>query len=545
MPRPTFPVLVLLALWLLPACRTVPNPGYNPEYCEGDEDCENGWTCDIPNNTCVLPSGTECSNSGDCARVDEPICDLAAEPSTCRGCSDNQECADKNAGTPFCSPDGACTADVPPACFDSDDCTASATAPICDTVAGVCESCNDGGGDAACEMRDGGNAPFCVTDGAGAGACASCLDNTHCTADAPVCNAAAGTCSACKEHSDCAAYSGVCDAGACADESEVVYVQQMNSADTNDCSKDMPCTTINRGLAVVAADNQSKHFIRILDSANYSENITVNGVTLSLIGNDDTRITGGIDNQPTITVAAGSILTLDTMTVRSAANSSTGIQCLASTSSVQLDRVIVEDNPGFGIEVSGCLLAVARSLIANNRSGGITITSAGFDITNSFIAGNGSATSQVGGVIITNSTSRTPQRFAFNTVVDNLTGSTAAASGVACTVPAADIEAGNVATTSSIIRHGSASKPATFGNCEWVHSNIEAIPLDPPSTNIDDPCTIAYDSEDLPRIGNTSPCRNSGEPGTGIDIDYDGDPRPDGSGTDKPDMGADEIVETP
>jgi hypothetical protein len=542
MPRPTFHVLVLLALWLLPACRTVPNPG----YCEGDPDCEEGWTCDVPNNTCLPPSGAECSNDTECTREDEPICDLAASPRACRGCASTRECMDKDPTRPFCSPDGACLNEMPPDCMASEDCTAVPTLPICDTIAGECKRCNDAGGNTACEERDNGSAPFCLMDGENIGACVQCLESMHCTeATAPVCDPNTKTCGDCKAHSDCDAFSGVCSSGGCAPESEIVYVQQMNSSDTNDCSKAAPCTTINRAVAVVNADKQNKHFIRILDSVNYGENITLNGVALSIVGNDDTRITAPTDNRPAITVEAGTSLTLDTLAVRSVGNNAPGIQCLASSSSVQLDGVIVHDNPGYGIEVSGCPLTVKRSLITGNESGGITVTGAGFDITNSFIVGNGSTTSEVGGVVITNSTSKTPQRFAFNTVLDNLVGAGAAASGVACTVLAADIDDGKISATSSIIRRGSASKPATSGNCVWVYSNIEEIPLTPPTTNIDDPCTIAYDSDDLPRIGNTSPCRNSGESGTGIDTDYDGQLRPDGSGADKPDMGADEIVAPP
>jgi hypothetical protein len=311
----------------------------------------------------------------------------------------------KNPGMPFCSPSGACTAEMPPACFDSDDCTASATAPICDTTAGECTSCTDADGDAACELRDNGNAPYCVTEGASAGACAACLDSTHCTEAAPVCDAAAGTCGACKEHSDCAEFSGVCDAGVCADESEVVYVREMNSSDVNDCSRGTPCTTITRGLAAVATDNQNKHFIRILDNANYS-GISLSNVTVSIIGSNGTRITAITDSQPAITVGAETSLTLDTLTIRSIGINADGVSCRQINSTLRVENVIIRDNANLGIDINSCRLEVARSVISGNLGGGIKISDAAFTITNSYIIDNGSETAPFGGIQILNGLTR-------------------------------------------------------------------------------------------------------------------------------------------
>jgi hypothetical protein len=103
--------------------------------------------------------------------------------------------------------------------------------------------------------------------------------------------------------------------------------------------------------------------------------------------------------------------------------------------------------------------------------------------------------------------------------------------------------------TSNILRGGTGGLALLKReSCDWVHSDIEEIPADlmaAEKNNIDDDCMIAPGVGILPRIDAASMCKEGGEPGTGIDIDYDGDPRPDGSGADKPDMGADEIVESP
>ena len=63
------------------------------------------------------------------------------------------------------------------------------------------------------------------------------------------------------------------------------------------------------------------------------------------------------------------------------------------------------------------------------------------------------------------------------------------------------------------------------------------------ANNYDD-CGLADDGSGLYRFTAGSPCDNGGEADTGINVDYEGQPRPATPGT-APDMGADEIVATP
>jgi hypothetical protein len=493
--------------------------------CDSNEECRapgrEDWVCNA-DHACEPPAtDMDCSDHGEC-NMAAPYCD--PETMRCRTCSDGTECKAVDEETPICNIDGQCVA----GCGSDMDC--DRVSPVCNMTTGVCGPCSGAGLNETCMMREEG-ADYCSD-----GACVACTDNAHCEDyKLPVCGAM-NECVGCTQHSDCERFSKVCGGnGACAAEAEVIYVSDTNGLDTNDCSKGAPCKTIGHALTLVTATRQ---FIRILDGANYTENLTINGV-ITIIGTPAARITGRTDNQPAIIVGVGSSVTLDTLIVQSSGIGADthGIQCFASNSTVTLSGVTVRDNPGAGFDIAGCLLTVKRSLVTGNENGGIRLGEAGFDITNSFIVGNGSATSQVGGVIIVNSTSKTPQRFAFNTVVDNVVGAAAVASGVACTVADADIEAGTVVTTSSIIRRGAASKPASSGNCVWVHSNVEGIDTTPPTTNIDDSCMIEYDVEELPRVGASSPCNDGGEPSTGIVDDYDGGKRSDTT----PDMGADEI----
>jgi hypothetical protein len=544
MQRPTFHalghVLVLLVLWLLPACRTI----QNPDYCAGNTDCDDGWTCDMDMNRCVPPPGAGCGSDAECLLDVEPICDLDAEMPTCRACFSSEECRAKNGTTPFCNTNtGRCTQEVPPDCTISTDCTMPA-APICDTGVGECESCNDGGGDAACEARNGDAAPFCVTQGDGVGSCAQCLDSAACTADAPVCDPTARTCGACKEHSDCAAFSGVCDAGACAPESAVVYVAK-SGTDSGDCTMGAPCLTLPYARDEVQADNSNKHFIRILDVDNYAGTsggaLTLTNIDISIIAAGAT-ITSIDNNRPIIDVGANTDITLDGVTIRAAGTGVDGVRCQSTGSRVRLEDVLVNGNQNIGVNMSGgCELIIERSVISGNLAGGIKISDAAFTITNTYIVDNGNGAALFGGIQILNGVMAETQILSFNTILNNNATGAADARGVDCSLPGIN----PLRATSNIIRGGSGGTALLKrANCDWVHSNIEGLPADlmvAEKNNLDDPCDIAPGADNLPRIGSASMCKERGEPGTGIDIDYDGDVRPDGSGADKPDMGADEL----
>jgi hypothetical protein len=526
MPRPTSHALVLLSLWLLAACRTTPNP----EYCDAENDqCAMtglGWTCDMGMNRCVPPPGAACTGNGDCERPAEPICDVGAEPAACRGCMNGTECEERSPDTPICSSNGECI----DGCRNLVDCNRAN--PICDTSTGVCGPCTGTGPDDTCMARDDG-ANYC-----NGSSCVECLDNTHCNEARPICDGT-NTCAVCKEHSDCAAYSGVCgDDGACAAEAAVVYVRQMNSADTNDCSKGSPCTTIGRALMVVGGDTENKKFIRILDSANYSENLTLNGVTVSIIGNDGTRITGGIDNQPTISVGAASTIALETLTIRSTGINANGLQCGSGNSHVRLERIIVNDNEGIGVNISGgCELVLERSVIAGNLDGGIKLVDAPFTIANNYILNNGDVSSLFGGIQIFNGVTATPQVFAFNTILNNDASTTADTRGVDCDLPGAS----PLTATGNILRGGSGGVALLKrDNCNWDHSNIEGLPQElMDGTNIDDAtCLAAPDQNGVARLSGGTPCDNAAAPVEGVIIDYDGDDR----SAETPDMGADELM---
>jgi Right handed beta helix region len=444
----------------------------------------------------------------------------------------------KNQETPFCSPSGACIDMMPPQCVDSDGCAQTPLTPICDTDVGMCKGCDEVDDQDACEALQEGAVPYCAGDGS----CAACLEHDHCGSDAPVCDPDAKTCGACKQHSDCVLRSDVCGGdGKCIPASEVVYVAKSGS-DNGDCIQGAPCASLPYARDKVQTDNLNKHVIRILDADNYAGTaggaFTLSGIDVTIFAVGAT-LTSIDNNRPVIDIGVNTDLTLDGVIVNTNASGADGVRCQSSDSRVTLQKVTVTGNRGVGINVSGgCELIADRSLISGNLGGGIKILGAPFTITNNYILDNGGTSSSFGGIQILNSDGGATQVLAFNTIWNNNASSTADTRGVDCDLPGGS----PLTATSNILRGGSGGLGLLKrDNCDWVYSSIEGLPVDlMRDGNIDDACNLTPDAANLPRIDAVSMCKESGEPGTGIGIDYDGDLRPDGSDTDKPDIGADE-----
>ncbi|MBI5543816.1 MAG: hypothetical protein HY901_08020, partial [Deltaproteobacteria bacterium] len=101
---------------------------------------------------------------------------------------------------PKCNP----TAGLCVECLDESDCTA--TAPICDSSTMACRVCQ------ASDCT--GAKAICETEGANAGNCVECTssDSSACEAPTPYCDLASERCVECRDASDCSAGTPICDA---------------------------------------------------------------------------------------------------------------------------------------------------------------------------------------------------------------------------------------------------------------------------------------------------------------------------------------------
>jgi len=507
--------VVLIAVGLFGCKRT------NELYCDDSTPCARG-VCNVDTNECEQTGDTPdaattdapvCNSSLECVDDGQPICDDTS--GACRGCLASPECAAKDEATPECTGDGRCVE-----CTDHAQCT-DAPEPICRDDA--CAPCASGG---------------------------ECIDRDPA---APVC-APTGACVQCWDHGDCA--SSVCDreTHTCVAAADVIYVDVATGTDGGGCGDvGSPCKTIVGGVDEVTA---SRSTLRITAGI-YAENaLTVDGVDVALIGPSVT-VTPTNTDRAVLLVQGGAAVLADGLTFRNASGNpdADGVRCTGAGTSVRLERVIVSNNDASGLEAApGCVLAVvqsevarnslygvevdtaelslARSEISENRAGGVNLENSPFTILNNFIIGNGSIASGgslIGGVYLRQDVAYSPQQFEFNTVVENLTGSSAQASGVFCFA---------VATARNNIVYGGVGSPAVAGTCTWGYSDVEGVALG--GTNLDEPPQFVDVSMGNYHLQPTSPAHAAGDPPSAVDVDYDGDDRPLGAGFD---IGADELLE--
>lgn len=397
------------------------------------------------------------------------------------------------------------------------------------------------------------------------GLCKPCADDLACAPfeGSPICDG--GTCRACRP-GDCV--SGVCDpdVGTCADEVEVAYIAKRGE-DSGSCSRAAPCLTIGRGLAQLGA----RRFLLIAASPEpYAEaaaaagagvsitdkivTILGEGATLTTTRYGDTalRVTGiatvvvdglrianasGPAGDGVACQNAGQsspMLTLRRVEVTS--NGGRGIS--ATSCNLVLDRSTVTNNSGRGIDTNDSTVAIERSMIMKNMGGGVATSGGTVTVRNNMIASNGSAVSVYGGVSLSQISAAASLTFAFNTITGNV-GIVNARTGVDCAQVFAPL------TLSNNIVYGNqvAGSGAQVGgaNCAFTYSdvgpqsapgvgNISADPLfvDPANGN----CHLRA----------SSPAKDAADPGATLDVDIDGDRRPQGG---RADMGADEALAAP
>jgi hypothetical protein len=165
----------------------------------------------------------------------------------------------------------------------------------------------------------------------------------------------------------------------------------------------------------------------------------------------------------------------------------------------------------------------------------VSVTDSGFAIRNAFIVGNGnSLATNFGGVRIDNAAGVTPQVFEHTTVANNAALAAADSAGVDCSTGTP------LTATSSLVFLTVGGMATASGNCSWAYSNVEGgvPPALDDGNNIDaDPSFVDVAEGDF-HIQPGSPCIDAADPGSDVDVDFDGDARPVG---DAPDIGADEV----
>jgi hypothetical protein len=433
----------------------------------------------------------------------------------------------------------------------------------CDNLTDVAQRCTS---NEQCE------APTAVCDVTGSMTCVQCTPDqaSACSGTTPACGEDQ-MCRACRAHAECPGSDTCLPDGSCADPGQVAYVEPApNGSDNDQCTRTTPCTVIAKAVATGRAyvklkgttDEQvtlNNRNVTLLADPGAKLTSTSNGILLRIDGTSqvaiyDLEISGasGAGVGFGISIPAGATGTVTLTRVKVSGNQAGGISASggrltvsqstisgntgggisASSGMLTVSQSTISGNTGGGISASSGMLTVSQSTISVNNEGGISVTGAGttFDITNCFIFRNGNrTTANVGGVNL--GALGGGSVFAFNTVIDNESRNTAAATGgVFCDIPEF-IASNNIIARNFVDTVPNQSNSNTFGQCGHSTSKIASTVS---GLNFVSPDVAPHDYH----IQQGSSAIDQATTPSTLAVDIDGDPRPQGNARDQ---GADEV----
>jgi Right handed beta helix region len=361
----------------------------------------------------------------------------------------------------------------------------------------------------------------------GTGVCVQCTaaDAAACLGVTPICGAD-NSCRACGKHADCSSAACLGD-GSCGSETNVAYVAANGAGAA--CSKTTPCAT------VAAALTTGKPIIKVATGLVKSSQATIiDGKAVTILAEDGAKLDRDGDGAVLEVRSAGADVKIFDLEITGATGSSgangVDVNPNGGMPRLALSRVKLTGNQGLGLSAQGGAVTISQSTIASNVGGGISISNATFDITNSFIYRNGNSTgTTIGGVNFAVSAAG-GNRFEFNTVVDNeISSSTISSGGVLCDIP-------GFAAPNNIIARNFVNRVATAGNANTLGQCTH-----PSSKVVADLAELKFLAPDMPpfsyRLGAGSSAIDQATTASTVAVDADGDVRPQGA---QKDIGADE-----
>lgn len=362
----------------------------------------------------------------------------------------------------------------------------------------------------------------------------SCHDSADCPAAAPFCDVTGGMrCRGCRSHGECPLSNACLPTGACADAKDVSYASSRSGTDTLTCGpQDSPCATIGTALA------RSRPYLRLAGA--FDEALLIDR-SVTLLADPGTTLTrtGLVGPAPhnVIAVIGASVVAIADLTIQGSPGTDTGLVVDSGSPVVTLHHVTMSDNngPGGAITISGGTLHLDRSMITGNHGGGVSITGAEFEIENNFILSNGNPQSSYGGVFLNIPQATGTHVLRFNTIAANA-ARIGAATGIECVLVGDDLPF----SSNIIFSNMSREDPVNGTHCFGTYSDIELSLGMPPGmgNRNEDPLFVNPAGGDF-HLQARSPEIDRGEPNSTVDIDIDGDPRPQNGIND---IGADEYV---
>ena len=390
-------------------------------------------------------------------------------------------------------------------------------------------NCAEIDADSGCTSSDQCAAPIAVCDVTGTKMCVECVADqaSACTGTEPICGDD-HACRGCAAHNECPASNTCLPDGSCAATETVAYVDPTGTG--NACTKAMPCGTLALGLA------KNLPHVKITGTLNEANTTTINRA-VTILAEPGATINVVADDVPVVSVAtSGADVQVFDLEITGATQAGgVGIDLpTGGTPKLTLTRVKVDSNQGGGISSSGGSLTVSQSTLSGNQGGGISVSGVGatFDLSNSFVVGNGNADmvagSEFGGLSLTAGAGS--HRLEFNTIVYNhAKQGTLLAAGVACSVTGFNAPR-NIITSNN---EGTTFPAQTKGSCSYGNSYTQPDS----AANTLQFASLTSNPPDL-HLTAASPGSVTDAAGACTGKDIDGEARPIGGACD---LGADEL----
>ncbi|MBL0214721.1 MAG: right-handed parallel beta-helix repeat-containing protein [Myxococcales bacterium] len=351
--------------------------------------------------------------------------------------------------------------------------------------------------------------------------CVGCVTSADCQNPLPVCGAD-HVCGACRAHTDCASLACAPD-GTCADEASVAYVSDVNAGGT-DCTRALPCATVDEG------HKRNRTYIKVTGTI-VDTKTTVLDTDATILADHGAalRRTG---SGPVIEIkASAKVAIYDLEIAQGTGGGSHGISVPSGTPTIELHRVLLANNAGYGISALAGSVVMSQSVIVSNATGGVFLSATNFRLTNNLVVQNGAAaTSQTGGLTL----SPGPQTsvFEFNTVADNLSMPVAApARGLNCTLA--------IAVANNLFINNKVGPSCTVSYSMYETGTVVTgtnLAGDPMFRN---QAIGSFRAADYYRISSTSAAKDQADPAATLTTDIDGNARPQAG---RSDIGADEFT---
>lgn len=402
----------------------------NPNYCGNAPDA--GFNCLAAD--AAAHTEHPAPDAGDASDGDahDDAADAAdASDSKTPICVGDNDCVGTDAGTPACEING----DAGARCVECTKNThCSGDKPVCDTKTDTCVQCTGEATNATLECKTG-VLNLCDTT---ALSCVECLGNSNCSGAKPICDGKA--CRACKADAECGS-PGIClDTGACATDTQTVFVEYNSNACPNaDGTTSKPyCKAADAVAALVG--NKSVIVIRgpIPDQLSFSSALAAPVTVVGRMNGTGEPPTIPLTVATGISVTAGAVIVRDLNITGGTSTSATGVLVNGVNVSLTIRRVSITTGKGTGVQTAGSATLVMDQCVVKDKSeDGLVVDSASYTVTNSAFINNGS------GVRFTNT--KGTQQFVLNTIV-NSTGNAATCDLTNAQKLSASIVAGHVAS---------------------------------------------------------------------------------------------------